>query len=505
MNILHNVKMKLGATIACGILAAGICLPATANFIPKASAETYSSPGIGYATNIITQDLGEPLTGSPVLDPDYLKGSEIPLVEVTLNSVKKDSTSNISYKKLTSEIRQNTKAAVQGGLSYNAFTCNAYTKFDTAIQEAKSTITSQYYTIWTEEKQLYSLSLENGAYFSEAYQDHYNPLFLNNLSQLKTSSSYSDYEDFFELYGTHVIVGGIYGAKASGFYGIYSTTEGFTASTQDAFETGIKAAFNKNIQVGSDMSYTFDTINGISSEDVTIINSFSAKGGNVNAKNNLEDGKGYASWTSKVIKENAALINYPKNGLLPIWEALPSEYSNLASTFEKYFKQYARNAQNSELDGLKEEELLEKDEYSTAMVNVRAEEKTITDSERWKNHYDTIEIPNTFGFHVNTLKTYGFNNVVINIKFQAKRVHDAQRRLVFIYQNENKSEENNIKLLETSFSEISKTYAWKNFSTEKKAIDLLAHDKFVVRYRATGAWSDDWKNKDLSAQLVFYK
>lgn len=151
------------------------------------------------------------------MDPAYLSGNEINFVEKSLNSVKLYDKKHISYRELASEIREKSNDKVKGGLSYNAFTGNAYLEYENQISEAKQTLTSQYYAIHTKEKQLYSLTLENGAYFSDVYQDHYNPRFLQQLDLLEKNSDYSNYQNFFESYGTHVIIGGIYGRGSMDF------------------------------------------------------------------------------------------------------------------------------------------------------------------------------------------------------------------------------------------------------------------------------------------------
>lgn len=504
MRILDSKRTKICAVIACGVLASGIGLPATAGLIPKASAEYFKAGGVGYMTNVIKQDVGETDNGCPVLDPEFLKSDDINIGVEQLNEVKQQTITEVSYEALATEIKTENSKKVVGGLTYNAFTVNAYAKCGAGISQAKQQLTSQYYFIKSEETVLYSLTLENSAFFSDAYQEHFSDKYLSYLATLTENSTYEQYKEFFENCGTHVVVGAEYGAKVAGYYSVYSTETGFSSSVQNSFETGITAAFANNAKAGVSMDYDITEANSVVSGNLKVASKYYAKGGDVNAKASLQEGTGYTSWKNKVTQENATMVDYTYNGLRPVWKALPSQYEGLADSFERYFERYAKEAQDAQLDGLKETELLTATQYTTDMKLVRENQVTITDSDRWENYHDTIYIADTFGFHVDTLKTYGFSKVQINVQFEAKQIDAADARLMFIYQNENTSETNNIKLYEVSFGGI-KTYTWKNFSTDKLNIDYLSHDEFVIRYRATGSFDDDWVNRNLSVQLVFYK
>ena len=45
----------------------------------------------------------------------------------------------------------------------------------------------------------------------------------------------------------------------------------------------------------------------------------------------------------------------------------------------------------------------------------------------------------------------------------------------------------------------------KTVSTGKLDIGVLSHGEFVLRYRASGWFDDDWVNRNLSAKLTFSK
>lgn len=150
--MLHSFKAKVAALGASALLATGIILPTAQAAVPKAKADTYTANGLGYSTNVIMQDVGEFDSSSPILDPNFLNGTEVNFVKRTLNDIITDSKTYNSYSSIASDLTNKYKASIRGGISYNAFTAGAYAYFENSVNTAKTTLSSQYYEMKTEGK-----------------------------------------------------------------------------------------------------------------------------------------------------------------------------------------------------------------------------------------------------------------------------------------------------------------------------------------------------------------
>ena len=166
MKIFRKTKMKIFVAVSVMTLFSTIGLPVAKEVIPKAKADTYYSNGLGYSTNVIKQEVGEFLPASPILRTEFLRSDDLNMVRVPLNKKMGDEITELSYNSIATKMKNKYEGSISGGIGYNAFTVNAYTNFSSAISAAKETYTSQYYNIKIAENKLYSLSLENSAYFS---------------------------------------------------------------------------------------------------------------------------------------------------------------------------------------------------------------------------------------------------------------------------------------------------------------------------------------------------
>jgi len=500
-------KTKIMSVIAGTFLILGIFTPATKSLLLKTKADTYIVNGIGFATNIVRQGVGEFDAGSPILSQSFLNGDEIEYNETELDTYDEYDRSGVSYSRLLSQMQEEYKERFGGGISYGAFSADAYGEFSESIKIAKNALISQLYTIRSSEKQIYSLDLKGTGNFSQKYEGRYDSDYLIGLKNLKEGNgNYTDYNKFFDTYGTHVITGGVYGGSFDAFYSVYSETEGFSANILSRMQMGIEAAYNQKNSFESSMVYDISGLTELNITNIRTTSGFHTKGGNTTYQNQLQSGLGYyTQWRNSVNRDTAKLIGYTYNGLQPLWETLPLEYSGLAERMKTYFEKYATENNNIQAGTLRDRDIIEGKDYVKGWSTIREEEKTITDSDRWHNPYDVADLTTLFGykFRTQTLKTYGYNKVKIEVNFDAKRVDDAEARLVFIYQNENMSEnESNVKLMEKSFSNINGQYQNYTFSTICPIEDLY-QNKIVVRYRATGAWSDDWINKSVKIRLTF--
>ena len=515
MKMLHSFRAKVVALGASALLATGIILPTAQTAVPKAKADTYTTNGLGYSTNVIMQDVGEFNSSSPILDPDFLNSTEVNFVKTPLNDIITDSKTYNSYSRIASDLTNKYKTSIRGGISYNAFTAGAYTYFENSVNTAKTTLTSQYYEMKTEGKKIYSLHLENSASFVAAYSQHFNPLYLDALARLKTNSSQSAYNAFFSTYGTHVVTGGVYGGDFKAYYGVYSDSEVFTQEIVDKLDAGIDAAYAKKATTSANIEYSISDVTGLTKGKTYTISRCHVRGGSVSYQNNLNEGKGYYNlWRNSLTESNAVLIEYTYNGLIPLWDALPAEYSSLANTMRLRFNAYASAHQETETKNLKEVKYLTQNTFETEEKMVREEKRVFTDSSRWdkKNKPDNIDLKELFGLgDIQMLRSYGFQYLQITLSFTATRIDDADYRIVFFYANDSQDGDINPVLHEEHLYNISKGGTPVTITVNKKdsggalMITDLPQSTLTIAYRATGAWDDDWSNENVKLKLKFSK
>lgn len=316
MKILHNAKTKICALAICGFFVAGIGLPSTTNSFPKARAEaTESVCPIGYGVNVLSDSFGTTAYLTPILDKTFTASDEIDFVRQDKRSLEISyGESYDSYKSLAEDVarrRKHTAYISDDGLFFLHDLKYAFGSFLSAQKYA-----TQYYYRYSRYYSEYSLTLENGAYFASAYSDRFDSEFLNALDRL--SAGESSYPEFFDSFGTHVIIGADYGTKFEAYYGCFSEKflskeelqeihETVNASLQAAVESGGEESWNPTAEIAEKY--------GINSS---------------------------SSVTEKIDSpENGEFVVIGYSNLLPLYKTLPTEYAALAEPMEKAFRKYA--------------------------------------------------------------------------------------------------------------------------------------------------------------------
>lgn len=161
--------------------------------------------------------------------------------------------------------------------------------------------------------------------------------FLNDIDRIKNCNSDSEAQTLinrlFDSYGTHVVTGGFFGARAE-FYYIYSYKSNeeihkVDASLEVEFTKHMKNLQSANVNVGADFSTTLGW-NDEQSEEMFYAN---LKGGNpipcVSYQSAIEN---YSKWLSSFEGGNYdTLVDFPNESLISLWDLLPEtpEYENV--------------------------------------------------------------------------------------------------------------------------------------------------------------------------------
>ncbi len=139
--------------------------------------------------------------------------------------------------------------------------------------------------------------------------------------------------------------------------------------------------------------------------------------------------------------------------------------------------------------------------YAKYRLNVtygRLKEYKITDSGRFKNKYDAINIEELCGFSPLRLRMQGFNVVHLEISIKGKLIDDGNQ-YIYVYGQR----ENNDKYELGAFTiECDKSGNDFNLGLDIDLIDISYSGEIYILYDASGKGDDDWKNYNLSVKIT---
>ncbi|MDR1802460.1 MAG: hypothetical protein LBQ94_02535 [Treponema sp.] len=144
--------------------------------------------------------------------------------------------------------------------------------------------------------------------------------------------------------------------------------------------------------------------------------------------------------------------------------------------------------------------------YSTDFVMIRTETKKITDSGRFNQPIDVVNL-NSFGLNLSTMKQEGYKTISFYIQLNVREIEDGYQYL-FLFSSPRESNDYYIAELQFEHSKGSKDSNWwvhyeSELYFENVSIDKFTNNEFVIRYGASGVVEDTWENKDLKIKLVF--
>lgn len=131
---------------------------------------------------------------------------------------------------------------------------------------------------------------------------------------------------------------------------------------------------------------------------------------------------------------------------------------------------------------------------------VRTSSNIVTDDSRFSQKYDTIDFKDVYDgkYNIDTLKTEGYYTMAVEITLDVKKIDDGYQ-YIFIY-DDTRSDT----FLTGCQFECGKSYRNMTFYFEVSIFNIKEND-FVIRYGASGKFSDDWENKNLNIQVGFSK
>ncbi len=471
----------------------------------------YNKTGLGYSINAVkTQylDPAEIRTGSPILDEDWLKNLLANREPELIYSSETNTFTASNFFDIN--VALNTLYSHSAGITMpiEIFTLNAQLGYGLSTSTEIKAYLDRYYYALVAIHERYAYSLPRYSSDLSSYKSNLDSVYVRDVTTLFTENTQEAVNAFFDTYGTHLIGKGIYGGKLEAFYGAYSKNTSFSSDLKSKIESNINLSIS-NIVGGKEFK-DFSLSALVDSQATTYRENFRAKswGGTPFVASSFSSlNSNYNKWASK-IDEYPGLIGTSSDGLIPLWNFLPSNYdtayykNKMITWYEKYTNDY-NNAVYTQY--------FPNDYTATDYKLVRAEKYRINDSGRFvHNKHDVINLNEFSDLSYEQLKSYGYRYIDVYVKLTLKEINKGYP-YICIYNNDCL----NVPVSERDSHKVCPDIKYmKDISTAKTdeftfvSIPIEKFDEtkqIVLRYGASGSGEDDWENWNLYVKLIYRK
>lgn len=460
-----------------------------------ASTEAYERGPIGRSLNLVTGGPSSVNYEHQVLKDEYIDSVSLYKYDVdssTNNTFISSSFSGISQS-ISSTFGLNTEIdgvykGIRGEISFG---------YDQAGIESASEYYTQYYYYNYKKLLLYSLHMQNLGYENQTLKNNLSADFLDYLSSLQNGAS--NFDDFFDRFGTHLIISGEFGGKLEHKYSMFSNEVVMGNALMTTLKSSIVASVPLTGSLNLDASSSISTISELVNKsyyESDIINQY---GGSI------YDGN-YVNWRGSLTESNSGLIGFNSNSLVPLWDIVPTQFTGLANKMEQAFNNYYQVRINNIQGYYEPTKYIQNSETVTYQRNF---EYKITDSGRENQSYDII----FKDISIDVLEELGYTKFTLSISGKYWEDRDGYQYL-FVYSTTTVGAmnfSNETMLVEKKYEHSSgkQSPTIKDFSYSIGLTDLSVFPEntngIILRYGASGFQEDDWKNTNVSATITFYK
>ena len=310
------------------------------NTSTNVGASIYLDAGVGRSVDVVTAlNYNDFKKGSTILDSQKLTDNLFSKKINNSGNVTSNSYKNIEdvYNKGSLSLELN----ISSDLTISAFIQNYSMNLKANSEIEYKNIKDSYYFILDHSINRYTVSLSN--YSKEGYFSNYlSNDYLTTLSGLDNNPTLDNFYKFFNKYGTHLIVSGIFGGRLNAYYTIVNKTNLFTTNDRIFLDNILKVSTSAT----NDKSDLLLDIQNYFSQNAQTIESnltLNSLGGNSVGATSLDDlGVSYLNWVNAFNNDstNSVLIGYENDGLIPLWDLLPDKFSSLKESMINAFGEY---------------------------------------------------------------------------------------------------------------------------------------------------------------------
>lgn len=395
----------------------------------------------------------------------------------------------------------------------DVFSCSLKNNFSWSTNSELTKVYSKLYMSYTQ-NYMYGSQFINDYKMNYVINELKNNLHFEYLSDLELLSSKElSYNSFFDKYGTHLIAEATLGDRLNIEVIVGSNEVDFSVNCASNLGVKSSADFLGLLGAKSNTNLSLEYKYGCSSERTIVEVNSTNLGGNSFGITDYENMGTYISSWNESAKENPYILGFGNNndGLIPLYDLLPDN-SNIDKSEMEY--QMVNYILNNEYDSDIKEDTVNLSNNLNKMYNFRDSNNlvtyTITDSGRFTNGMDCIDLYNMFGYGYQILKNeYSYFSVIVTADCYSKK---NGNKYVFIYNQNTKSKlskftsTDGILLLSDSISGKIKSYKNKkfDFGNERVSTDYLTEYLWIL-YGASGWGSDTWYNNNVEVTITFYK
>lgn len=475
---------------------------------------TCNGSEIGYSINLATDDFIDHTkikTTTPIFANSWLQG---------LTKVKTDLHLSYGRTRIATDIEEMARvlsrnyslddSASQG---YSLFLASAASRFTNTEYMEYSDNMYQYYSTYNYKVKKFSYELPEYRTNFELYRSKLNILYKRDVADLFDGDMTST--QFFDKYGTHIIAKAQYGGRFVVDYSLvsdrYDVWDEHFLDLSDYIEDNLHDKISQNTTIDFNVFRDFDFYYPRAKETLNIYSRGGVEYSSVSLDNLYT---AYTTWLNAV-ESNPVVICTLADGLIPLWDILPSTYNTTANRdiFIQKYQEYAAAKENAIIETYNPS-ILNEEEVPTGYNPIRPGETIVTDDGFFSNYYDVVDLNDDFDIKYNYMKAHGFTKMVLCLEMQMREINMGYQLVAFLY---SEKQDMAYQIGETFRYEYEGTTFCNRYSgvvffiIQHIPIETFENEdpedcyKLVFRYSADGAGEDNWANRDIYAQVVYQK
>lgn len=346
----------------------------------------------------------------------------------------------------------------------------------------------------------YLIYLQNPSTYSSTYISLLNLVVANQMSP----------SQFFSAFGTHLLVGGIYGGMYTSDYTLLTNQFIINSSTASSIKTAVSASL-ADTSISGEAEFTASILSAVGKSSSSVTTSYHAYsiGGDYPISTGPQNCAENMSYWDETVTANSALILPSYEGLIPLSSAIPNTFSstfkaNMASALNAYIAENNNDFSAFEpLTGINNIRINNFISGSPNETMVRSSQYRIKANDPYDPDQDQIAIFQNSTLTSDYLYTRGFRYISFKITIKMCEIDDGiQEILIYDGANNLLTSKTDIELgggsKQTSYT--TEHYYFNNINLTSNSSNYL-----YLRYGAHGYGNDDWYNKEVSLDIVFSK
>jgi len=441
---------------------------------------------IGYGYDITGKYAKSNEVKAAVLDLNKLAKDNLVLKDVNLNYGEFSTTTGEGITKYQSKTSNKVSASTSSGYKFWSFSAEAKVNF------GEERVSNSSY--------IFSTST------SYIVKDAYNIKDREDLDEYLTERFKSDlesmtYSQIIQKYGTHVMLGGVLGARLDYHYSVKKKSGTYASNLEALVSTRVEASL-KVLKAGGDIKFEgqkdFSNTFEESSESAKTL----VFGGKPEYAQSVQSKRDYDLWISS-IEGNEVWIDYYPNSLLPISELITDNLRKFA--LEAAINEHLDSNKIEIIDEFEWPNVYETKSFSIPK-DVEVNGHGVFEQPKVQIYFNEIDGMHTDGMA--EMKRLEYKTVAFLFSLDIKKAN-AGNQYLFIYNTQKENKEKDNKLAEIVLNTPQKN-VWEAVSGETSDIDIesFTEKSFIIRFDASSGIPEGmgkWYGKNMSLKLRFKK